>query len=192
MKLLALLGSPRRKGNTATLLNAFLGGVENKGGAEVEFINLQEKDIKPCMDCRSCRKPPYLKCVINDDMQYLHKKVMESDILVYATPVYWWNISAQMKLFIDRLYALAGEGGNYKCLHGKKLVILMTYQDYDPNPGAKLALDSFKYIAEYLKVDIVGVLGVSSGEIPVEKNKDALEKAFKLGEKVISTTYRKE
>ena len=121
MKLLALFGSPRRKGNTAALLNAFLKAAEDKGEVEVEFINLQEKEIKPCKACRSCRQSPYLNCAINDDMQYLHKKVKESDMLVLATPVYWWNISAQLKLFIDRLYALAGEDGDYKCLHGKKL-----------------------------------------------------------------------
>ncbi len=190
LKLLALLGSPRSKGNTAALLNAFLEGVEGKGGAEVEFVKLQEKGIKPCRDCRYCQKSPYLKCVIDDDMQYLHKRVIESDVLVFATPVYWWNISAQLKLFIDRLCALAGEDGNYKCLHGKKLVILLTYQDDDPNPGAKLVIDSFNYIAEYLKLETVGVLGVSSGRIPVENNHVALEKAFELGGKVALQTNK--
>ena len=184
MKLLALLGSPRRKGNTAALLNAFLAGAEDRGEAEVEFVNLQEKDIKPCKACRSCLKSPYLNCVINDDMLYLLKKVIESDMLVLATPVYWWNISAQLKLFIDRLYALAGEDGNYQCLHGKKLVILMTYEGSDLNSGAKLVVDAFKDIADYLKIEIAGVLGVCSGEGPVENNNDALKKAFDLGKHV--------
>jgi multimeric flavodoxin WrbA len=184
VKLLTLFGSPRTKGNTAALLNSFLEGVKGKEGVEVELINLNKKDIKPCQGCESCRKPPYLECIINDDIQDLHKKVIETDILVFATPVYWWNISAQLKLFIDRLYALAGEEGNYKCLHGKKIVILMTYQGSDPNSGAKLVVDAFKDIAEYLKMDIVGVLGVCS-QVPVKENQDALNKAFKLGEQVI-------
>ena len=186
VKLLVLFGSPRRKGNTAALLNAFLEGAQDKKEVEIEFVNLQEKDIKPCKDCRSCRKPPYLKCIIDDDMQNLHKKVIESDLLVLATPVYWWNISAQLKLFIDRLYALAGEDGDYKCFNGKKIVLLMTYAGSDPNTGAKLVVDAFKCIAEYLKVDIAGVLGVCSGEVPVNKNDKALKKAFDLAEQVVT------
>lgn len=184
MKLLALLGSPRRKGNTAALLHAFLEGTEDRGGAETELVNLQEKNIKPCRSCESCRKPPYLKCIIDDDMLSLHKKVIASDMLVVATPVYWWNISAQLKLFIDRLYALAGEDGDYKCLNGKKIVILMTYGGSEPNSGAKLVADAFKDIAEYLNMEIAGVLGVCSGENPVENNNDALKKAFELGKQV--------
>lgn len=188
MKLLALLGSPRRKGNTATLLNAFLKGVEDMGGAEIEYVNLHEKDIKPCMDCKSCWKPPYLKCIINDDMRLLHEEVIQSDILVFATPIYWWNISAQLKLFIDRLYALGGEGRAHKCFKGKKIVVLMTYEGDDPNTGAQLVVDAFKYIAEYLKMEIAGVLGVCSGKVPVENNDDALKKAFELGKQVIAIT----
>lgn len=185
MKLLALFGSPNRKGNTAALLNAFLEGAEDREGVEVEFINLQEKDIKPCKACRSCRQSPYLKCAINDDMQHLHKKVIGSDIVVFATPIYWWNVSAQLKLFIDRLYALAGQDRDYKCLHGKKIVILMTYAGSDPNSGAKLVEEAFKDIAEYLKMEIVGILGVCSGAEHVQNNDDALNEAFKLGQQVI-------
>ncbi|MGI6485986.1 MAG: flavodoxin family protein [Thermoanaerobacterales bacterium] len=73
MKILATLGSPRKKGNTATLLNAFLKGTNDRAGAEVEFVYLQEKDIQPCKSCQSCRRSPFLKCAINDDMQRVNR-----------------------------------------------------------------------------------------------------------------------
>ena len=80
----------------------------DKKEVEIEFVNLQEKDIKPCKDCRSCRKPPYLKCIIDDDMQDLHKKVIESDLLVLATPV---SVS-YTHLFLGANIDAAKEAGN--------------------------------------------------------------------------------
>ncbi len=103
MKILALQGSPRLRGNTALLLSQFINGAE-AAGAEVDVINLQEENIHPCDVCDMCQCGEKQFCVYNDSMRAVMKKVKEADALVLATPVWWTGASSLTKLFLDRLY----------------------------------------------------------------------------------------
>nr|HPK06979.1 flavodoxin family protein [Aminivibrio sp.] len=107
MNCLALLGSPRKDGNTAALLTSFLDGAVSKGHT-VRTVRLQEKKILPCTGCNGCKKDGKGtgRCVLTDDMGGLYPAVLEADVIVHAFPVYWWSMPAQTKLFQDRLYAL--------------------------------------------------------------------------------------
>ena len=102
-KVLGVSGSPRRNGNTELLLKELLNGAE-ASGLETELIILGELSISPCTSCDSCQKDG--QCVINDDMQLMYGKLLEADYVVFASPVYFKGVSAQMKAFIDRCQAL--------------------------------------------------------------------------------------
>ncbi len=98
-KILALMGSPRRGGNTEVLLNSFIKGTE-AAGAEVETLRVADMGIKPCVNCDGCEETG--ECVIDDDMGYIYKKLAEADALVIASPIYFGAVSAHIKAAIDR------------------------------------------------------------------------------------------
>jgi multimeric flavodoxin WrbA len=103
MKVLGILGSPRRGGNSETLLKALLQGAA-AGGAEVEEVLLRNLKISPCLEIYHCFKDG--TCPIKDDMQELYGKLLAADVVVLATPVFFYGVSAQAKTMIDRTQAL--------------------------------------------------------------------------------------
>lgn len=106
MKIIALNGSPKgQNGNTEVLLKYFLNGCKNVG-ADVETIYLKDKDIKHCCGCFTCWEKTPGKCVYKDDMKDLLIKVSEADIIVYATPLYYYTVTGIMKDFMDRMLPL--------------------------------------------------------------------------------------
>jgi multimeric flavodoxin WrbA len=102
-KVLGIAGSPRRNGNTEFLLREFMRGAE-ANGLEAELIILCKLNISPCSSCDSCQKNG--KCVITDDMQIMYKKLVEARFIVFASPIYFGGVSAQLKAFIDRCQSL--------------------------------------------------------------------------------------
>ena len=132
IKILVLNGSPREKGNTAALVKQ-LTIVAEEIGAEVESIRLHDLDIHPCDACDSCQGNGN-GCVISDDMQELYPKLRTADVIVIASPVYWFNLTAQTKLCIDRWYAMDSTDGFE--LAGKNSLFswCMAIQIYTP-PG---------------------------------------------------------
>ncbi len=100
---LGISGSPRRNGNSELLIREFIRGAE-ANGHETELNILSELKISPCTSCGSCQKSG--KCIINDDMQLMHKKLLEADCIVFASPIYFCGVSAQLKSFIDRCQTL--------------------------------------------------------------------------------------
>lgn len=106
MKVLALNGSPRGgEGNTEVILKPFLKGCEKAGG-ETETIYLKDKDIKHCSGCFTCWTKTPGKCIYKDDMEELLVKLSEADIIVYATPLYYFTVTGIMKDFMDRMLPL--------------------------------------------------------------------------------------
>lgn len=106
IKILGVNGSPRKYGNTFKMLSLALKAVKDMGG-ETELINIYEYRIEPCRGCVSenileCRYP----CIINDDMKIIYDKILDSNGIIIATPVYWYNLSGYLKNMVDRLTAL--------------------------------------------------------------------------------------
>lgn len=104
MKVVGIVCSPRIGGNTEILVAEALSGAK-EAGSDVELLTMVGKTIAPCDACRSCAKTG--KCHIDDDMQEIYSKFEEADGIIFGTPVYFANVSAQAKLVIDRTYALA-------------------------------------------------------------------------------------
>jgi multimeric flavodoxin WrbA/putative sterol carrier protein len=106
LKILAIQGSPRPKvSNTDVLLQEFLKGAQSQG-AETETVYLKQKDIHPCVGCYTCWAKTPGVCIFKDDMPELLEKVRSCDIMVYATPLYYYNMTSLLKTFQDRLLPL--------------------------------------------------------------------------------------
>jgi len=142
-------------------------------------------DIKPCSACDFCISDTALDCNINDDMEQLYPVLRESDALIIASPIYWFTVSAQTKLFIDRCYALGGPQGY--ALKGKKAGIILTYGDSDPfNSGAVNAIRMFQDAFAYVGVRIVDMVygsALKAGEI--ESNRQLMTRAYQMGKRLV-------
>lgn len=103
MRILCVYGSPRKKGNSAALADRFCDTAEELG-SPVTRVHLNELDYKGCQACFSCKKSAEL-CVVQDDLQPVLAEMREADCLVMATPVYYGDVSAQLKGFIDRTFS---------------------------------------------------------------------------------------
>jgi multimeric flavodoxin WrbA len=178
-------GSPRGKGNSSLLADQAAAGARATG-AEVVTFSLHTMDIRPCDACDICQETGV--CVLKDDMQLLYPKLREAEAIVIASPIYWFTMSAQTKLFIDRWYALESSQGN--ALKGKQFGIILTYGDTDPySSGAINAIRSFQDMFRYIGADIAGmVYGTANGEEDVLNQPKLLERAYKLGEKLAVST----
>lgn len=178
-QVLILKASPRERGNSAALADQVAQGARSCG-AQVESISLHILDIRPCDACDLCRENGG-DCVIEDDMQSLYPKLRQADAIVIATPVYWFTLSAQAKLFIDRWYALLGEKPHP--LHGKQFALLLTYGDEDlDTSGGIHALETFKHMVRYLRGELVGyVHGSASDPGDIQKQPALMEEAYNLG-----------
>jgi multimeric flavodoxin WrbA len=164
-------------------------GVRAEGG-QAEVIQLSNLKIAPCNACDECRINPETGCVIKDEMQPLYQKIKDSQGILFATPIYWFNMSAQMKLFIDRTYAIHGEG--YYAFTGKDVGVILTYEDEDVfASGGINALRSFQDIIAYVKANPVGmVYGTADKPGDVQTNVELLQKAYDLGRKLANKLTR--
>lgn len=102
-KVLILSTSPRKNSNSEALAEAFAAGAAESGN-QVELITLRGKELRFCLGCFACQKSG--KCVIRDDMQEIVPKMEQADVLVFATPIYYYEMSGQMKTLLDRLNPL--------------------------------------------------------------------------------------
>jgi multimeric flavodoxin WrbA len=190
-KLVIVKGSPREFGNSATLAERVAAGAK-EAGAEVESFYLHGMEIQPCDACDSCQGEGEMDCVVDDDMQTLYPKLREADALVYASPVYWFTVSAQMKLFMDRCYSLGGDTDEPEkhALAGKRIGIVLTYGGDDPfDSGAINAIRTFQDTFDYIPAEIVDVVYGSADEAgEIQKNREVMEKAYELGKKLASDT----
>ncbi len=130
-KILVVQGGGRPAGNTAKLVKAFVSGAED-AGHDVEVISLLKKKVNGCLGCNACRygKP----CVQNDDFNEIAPKIREADCVVFASPLYFWTVSARLKAFIERFYCIAEEDpnpplGRYERYPVKDCALLMTAAD---------------------------------------------------------------
>ena len=177
-------GSPREHGNSSMLADRAAEGAKFTG-AEVESFFLHHLDIRACDACDTCQDTGV--CILMDDMQMLYQKLRDADAIVIASPIYWFTMSAQTKLFIDRWYALESPQGS--ALKGKQFGILLTYGDTDPySSGAINAIRTFQDMMRYLGGHISGIVYGSAMDIgDVSKQPELLERAYKLGQKLAAT-----
>ena len=112
-KIIVLNGSPRKNGNTSALVKAFREGAESAGHSVTEFW-LEGMKINGCRGCCAGGKNPDSPCVQKDDMEQIYPAYKEADVVVLASPLYYWTISGQLKCAFDRLFAVAEMNENYE------------------------------------------------------------------------------
>jgi len=185
-QVLVILGSPRKKGNSSMLAARISRGAKSAGG-EVETVFLHALKISPCRGCDTCKKQDSKGCAIKDDMQEIYPKLLAADAWVIASPVYWFTMSAQTKIFMDRCYALTAYAENP--FVGKRIAIAMSYGDVDPfRSGCVNALRTFQDAFRYAGSKIVGIVygsAVEAGEIA--DNKALMQEAEELGKRLVTS-----
>ncbi len=125
-KIVILLGSPRKNGNSERLAKSFATGSESQG-AHVRFFRLHNMNIKGCSDCRQCWSSGK-HCIVADDMSQLYESIDNADVIVFATPLYWYSWSAQIKAVWDRMLPYVSDKAK-TTVKGKQGVLLVTAGD---------------------------------------------------------------
>lgn len=144
MKALLLNGSPRQ-GNTCTALDALKKGMANIKDLEIREIKAAEVNVAPCVACEGCGTEG--PCVFNDDTNDVMDAVMEADVIVFASPVYWWGVTAQMKAVIDKLYSRCSKIPE---LAEKQVGVIIIGEADQEDPQYRLIPEQFECICGYL------------------------------------------
>ncbi len=191
MKVLALLGSPRRGGNTDLLLEEMLRGAQSQE-TEIERVVLSDWDISGCRECRKCEVDG--NCVIQDQMQKLYPKLLQADHIILASPIFFYGVTAQAKRMIDRCQAL----------WARKYILKKTsVQERSPrrkgwfvsvagSRGEKVfqgAILTVRYFFDALNVEYAGELtfGRIDSNGAIKKHPSALKEAFEAGQRLIAS-----
>lgn len=182
MRYLVLMGSPKKEGNTISLVNPFMEQLRLLGH-QAEIIWLYDKEIKGCLACRRCQKDwNKLGCIYDDDLQEIFDQVLASDKIVLATPIYSWSCTAPMKAMLDRLvYGMNKYYGNEKgpSLWRGKGVSLITTCGYPPEKGADLLEETIKRYCQHSQLVYEGMLAErDSGYKEVFISDDKIERAM--------------
>ena len=160
-KVLILMGSPRLNGNTAELLKPFIEELKNNG-CETNYITLSDKNILPCKGCYGCQ---YVEgrygCVQTDDVEKIMGAIIESDYIIFATPIYTWYCTAPMKALLDRHYGLNKFYGKVKesLWAGKKVAIVATH-GYENAYAAGPFVTGIQRLCEHSKLNYLGIYSV--------------------------------
>ena len=153
MKILIITGSPRKNGNSNFLVDNFIKGAQEKGHQIFRFDSAFKK-VHSCIACNKCGMNG--DCIFNDDFNYVRENLVDSDMVVFATPMYYFGISAQIKTVIDRFYAINGK------IHiPKKTALIMTYADTEEKEAQPIK-KHFETLINYLGWTNVGEI-VASG-----------------------------
>ena len=178
-KIVIVSASPRKNGNSEVLANEFMRGAFENGN-EIEMIKIREMNLQFCRGCFACLKTH--KCVVKDDFtQRILKLLCEADVIVFATPVYYYAVSGQLKTFIDRMNPL------YEMeQHCNEIYIIATAAENDPRAFKGVKEDIKGYIDCYENKKIKGTLfaGGVNDVGDVKKHKEYLDKAYEMGKKI--------
>lgn len=176
-----LNGSPRPNGNTMGLIEAFTKGAR-EAGHTVTRLDLTKLGMHPCLGCNKGGEDPKSPCVQKDGMDSVYMPYVESTVVVMASPLYSWSISAQLKCVLDRFYAL-GEGPNPMGAGPKKdALMLMAGASPIESSGPQSALEYFKVICKGLGWNHIGAIYAGrTSDIGDIAGKPELEEAYKLG-----------
>ncbi|HJK02492.1 MAG TPA: flavodoxin family protein [Methanocorpusculum sp.] len=177
-KILGICGSSAPKSSTKKLIEIAL-ETAKISGAEVEFIDAAKMSIHGCKGCLACKKDQTKFCVQKDDMTPLYEKINEADAVIIGSPIYFGDITGQIKCFIDRMYAFLGPNGS-KIAAGKKVVAVITHGVPDVKTYANCAnilTSGFQYCGAVIEKPLI-VGNLHSAD---ELDEDAIIAAKEIG-----------
>lgn len=180
MKTIVLHGSPRRGRDSDTLADQFLRGLAETGSSETVHFYTNAMNIRPCQGCLTCADASLMKCPVEDDMQMIYSAFRDADIVVFATPMYWGYMTAQLKAAVDRMEALV----QWDHFSGKTFIVLITYHYHCASTVA-----FFERICKFFENRLFTVTcrtldADTDKEIPISACTDTLAEVFDLGKNV--------
>lgn len=174
MKITVLMGSPNRKGSTALLADSFVKGAEESGHT-CNVIDVCHCDIHPCIGCVRCGYEG--PCVQKDDTEMIRKELLSSDMVVFATPLYYYGMSAQLKTVVDRFCAY---NSSLNSRHLKSALLTVAWNADDWTFDALKA--HYQTLVRYINFEDQGmILGYGCGTVSMTKRSGYPEKAYQLG-----------
>ncbi|MFH1413399.1 MAG: flavodoxin family protein [Candidatus Omnitrophota bacterium] len=188
-KIIVLSASPVRNGNTALLVRWFTQGVRSKG-ARIKIVDLARLKYKVngCTSCLGCQRSDKFRCVIDDQATPIIASLADKDIVVFATPVYFFGPSAQLKLFLDRMYSLVKlnhKAGIQNVLKNKKLVLIASAAG-SLESGLGLLEKTFSTIAAVTRMKFSSLLvPKAGGSGDIKNNKDIRKRTVRFGQEVL-------
>jgi len=180
-RILAVMGSPRRNGNTHILVSKIVEGA-GANGAVVDELFLGELTIGECDGCHACWKGK--ECSKNDDMRDIYPAIIQSDVIIFGTPVYWYGPTALMKAFIDRfVYFNCPE--NRQKIKGLSAALAVPFEDDDIETACGV-VEFFQKSLAYLEIKLLGQIIVPGvGEKGAIRSKSQyLQQAYDLGHSI--------
>jgi len=188
-KIMVISGSPRKDGNTRALIDEFLKGVrENDAEVEVVHAAFLHSKTNGCLSCRSCQRSDKFECAIDDDVAHVVKRMPDADTIVFATPLYFFSASAQIKIVLDRMFSLYKwdnvNGTMVTPLKKKGLVVIASaYEDV----GLNALEEPFRLTAAYTGMLFDSLLIPNAGVSgDIRKKPVFLRQAYDLGVKITS------
>ena len=176
---LGIVGSPRRGGNTETLVDTILASAVDQGAISEKVI-LNDLNIAPCQACNSCQQIG--SCIHEDDMVQLLVLMEKSDVWVLGTPIYWWGPTAQFKTFVDRWY-----GVDQRKFQGKQIIAAIPMGGYD-DQYARHTIGMIKDICNYLGMKYIETIVAPgmNGRGSVRESTRAIELARAAGMRIMN------
>lgn len=175
-----LNGSPRKNGNTSALAKAFTEGAESAGHVITEFF-LDGMNIHGCKGCFGGHSSKDCPCVQKDDMDQIYPAVKNCDVVVFASPLYYWTMSGQIRTAIDRLFALEEGDGNLLRGNGRASALLMAAEGH----GFEDVVLYYGHLVEHLHWKNLGhVLAGGNMDVGDIQGKAELKEAFELGKSI--------
>jgi len=190
MKVLGIMGSPRRQSNTEILLDRTLEG-SREMGAEVEKLAVSELKVRPCLEIYACLKDG--RCAIKDDMQWVYEKLLEADHIAFASPIFFYGLTSQAKAIVDRCQALWVRRHVLDINEGDERMRRGIFISVGATRGERLfdgVVLTVKYFFDAIGVRYAGDLLVRGvdGEARIREHATALEDALRLGRQLVSGT----
>ena len=179
-KIVILNGSPRKSGNTSALVKAFTEGAESAGHSVTEFF-LDKMEIHSCKGCFGGHSDRDCPCVQKDGMAEIYPAVRDCDVVVLASPLYYWTMSGQLCTTLDRLFALEEGGKNLLRGNGKSSALLMAAEGH----GFEDAVLYFDHLMEHLRWKNLGhVLAGGNMDVGDIAGKQEIQQAYDLGKSI--------
>lgn len=174
MKIIILQGSPNKNGSTSILVEEFTRGAKSSGHS-VKRFDIAEMNIKPCLGCVACGYEG--PCVQKDDNNKIRKSILDADMIIFATPLYYYGMSAQLKTVIDRFCAY---NSSITMKHMKSALLAVAWNSNDWTFEA--LVDHYQTLVRYLNFEDCGaVLGSGCGNKSTTINTNYPEMAYELG-----------
>ncbi len=190
MRIMTILGSPRRQGNTAKVLSWIEEHVQANGHG-LDRANILDYNLAGCRECLACKKAALELCSIDDDANALFRRMAAADLVLIAVPVFCWGFPAQIKGLIDRMFCMmdfAGERPGAPRLHGKPMAILLTGGGEEAD-NADMVIRGFRHLVEYLKGRMVGHLFLGGCTTPTEIGEDVKARAVEFAMMLSGQTH---